>query len=308
MPDGMLAAFMVFTFFVVHISSFSNMKLSSRTRAFKLIEMMFTTVLIGVLGLILYALLNISTILGAKNTAVNTAHQQARVAMIDMLQDLHSAVSQPYLIDASGVAKPTPPPGTTPAPAEGIAFQTWSSGPHKFKNNALAGQNQITLKLTSQSALDSRPAPTPIVGQRVIIPTHQIESDITAVSGTSTNFTITLANNLPVDVKGTDSTAGDLVCFITDRCSYNILTDVHDAANKSLTWNWKGSTRVIGNDITNGTPFSTPLTPAGALYSRFVAAIDLSTSDLKYSNRGYKAANILLNGQVPFKARLTTYQ
>jgi hypothetical protein len=64
----------------------------------------------------------------------------------------------------------------------------------------------------------------------------------------------------------------------------------------------------MGNDITNATPFSTPLTPAGALYSRFVAAIDLSTSDLHYSNRGYKAANILLNGQVPFKARLTTYQ
>ncbi len=62
------------------------------------------------------------------------------------------------------------------------------------------------------------------------------------------------------------------------------------------------------NDITNPRPFSIPTTPAGALYYRFVAAIDLSTSDPKYSKRGYKSANILLNGQVPFKARLTTYQ
>ena len=54
-------------------------------------------------------------------------------------------------------------------------------------------------------------------------------------------------------------------------------------------------------DITNPKPFSTPTTPAGALYYRFVAAIDLSTSDLSYTNRGYKSANILLNGQVPYK-------
>ena len=51
-----------------------------------------------------------------------------------------------------------------------------------------------------------------------------------------------------------------------------------------------------------------PLTPAGALYYRFVAAINLSTADMQYSNRGFKSANILLNGQVPMRARLTTYQ
>jgi hypothetical protein len=66
--------------------------------------------------------------------------------------------------------------------------------------------------------------------------------------------------------------------------------------------------RDIVTDITNPKPFSIPATADGALYYRFVAAIDLSTSDPKYSNRGYKAANILLNGQVPYKARLTTYQ
>ena len=33
---------------------------------------------VGVLGLVIYALLNMGTILGAKNTAMNTAHQRAR--------------------------------------------------------------------------------------------------------------------------------------------------------------------------------------------------------------------------------------
>jgi hypothetical protein len=55
--------------------------------------------LIGVLGLAIYSMLNIGMILGAKNTAVNTAHQQARVAMLQMVQDIHSAVSLPALTD-----------------------------------------------------------------------------------------------------------------------------------------------------------------------------------------------------------------
>ena len=80
------------------------MKLSLTTRGFTLIELMFTTVLIGVLGLIIYSLLNTGMVLGAKNTAVNTAHQQARVAMLEMLQNLHSSVSVPALAQDLGAA------------------------------------------------------------------------------------------------------------------------------------------------------------------------------------------------------------
>ena len=109
----------------------------------------------------------------------------------------------------------------------------------------------------------------------------------------------------------TPSADGDIVCYITDRCSYRVVVD---SAGPPIVYKlqWKresdAAARDIVTDITNPKPFSIPTTPAGALYYRFVAAIDLSTSDPKYTNRGYKAANILLNGQVPYKARLTTYQ
>jgi type II secretory pathway pseudopilin PulG len=285
------------------------MKLSLRARGLTLVETMVTVLLVSVLGLLIYSILYISTVLGAKNTAVNFSHQQARVAMMDMVQDLHTSVSLPALANASG----TPYPSPAPTNAEGIAFQQWSSGPHRIKNDANAGQNQITLKLTTGTG-----NPTPVAGQHLIVPAYQIEADITAVSGGSGSFVMTLGNiygpaltpavtypvsTLPVPIKGTgtNSNVGDIICFVTDRCSYTV-------ANGTLKWNWKGNQRTAGNDITNATPFNTPLTPAGALYYRFVAAINLSTSDLAYSNRGYKSANILLNGQVPMKARLTTYQ
>jgi hypothetical protein len=216
--------------------------------------------------------------------------------MLQMTQDLHMAVSLPALADASGVPYPSPSPGSTPIKdAEGISFQQWAGGPHEIKSDASAGQKVIHIVVTSGQ-------PTPIVGQRLIVPTHQIESDIDAVSGNSSDLILTLHDNLPVPINGTGTNhaIGDVVCYITDHCWYAV-------ANNALTWHRQGD-RVMVTDITNPKPFSVPTTPAGALYYRFVAAIDLSTSDLNYSNRGYKAANILLNGQIPFKTRLTTYQ
>ena len=266
------------------------MKRRSKPYGYTLIELVFSGGILGVVGLALYSLLSLNTILGAKNTAMNTAHQQARTAMVQMLKDLHAAISIPSLADANGNAI------AGAGPAAGITFQEWSSGPHKIKSDATTSQKQINLTLTSGAG------PTPAVGQRLIVPTHQIEDDITAVSGTPGDLTITLAHNLPVAVTGTS--AYTIVCFVTDRCSYTV-------ASGNLQWqgpNGKKSFRVLGSDITSPTPFGTPLTQAGALYYRFVSAINLSTADPSYSNRGFKSANIFLNGQVPMKARLTTYQ
>ncbi|MEP7014165.1 MAG: hypothetical protein ABI925_01875 [Verrucomicrobiota bacterium] len=266
------------------------MKLHTKNRAYTIIELAFSSTVFSTVGLTLYSLLNVTTILGAKNTAMNTAHQQARTAMVQMLGDLHSAISLPYLVDTNG----TQVSGS--GPAAGIAFQQWSSGPHKINADVSTSQNQITLTLTSGAG------PTPVAGQRLIVPTHQIEDDITAVSGSAGSFTVTLAHNVPVGITGT--TSYTIVAFIADRCSYVI-------ANQQLHWNGPTNRQafaVLGTDITSAAPFSTPVTTGGALYYRFVSAINLSTADSQYSNRGFKAANIFLNGQVPMKARLATYQ
>jgi prepilin-type N-terminal cleavage/methylation domain-containing protein len=270
-------------------------------RGLTLVELTVTSAMVGVLGLVIYSLLNIGTILGAKNTAMNTAHQQARIAMLKMIEDLHSAVSLPALQGVVGVQ------------ASGISFQQWGArlsngvmttngGPHKIIEDANVGDDHIHIQVAPNQ-------PRPIVGQRVIVPTHQIEATIVDTKGGSSDFELEFATPLTVAIKGTTSSVGDVVCYITDRCSYDIVqVSAGPPAVYKLQWTYNQTTRDIVNDITNPRPFSIPTTPAGALYYRFVAAIDLSTSDPKYSRRGYKSANILLNGQVPFKARLTTYQ
>jgi type II secretory pathway pseudopilin PulG len=292
------------------------MKLCSKARGIKLVELVVTIAIVSVLGLVLYSLLNISTVLGAKNSAVNTAHQQARIAMVQMLQDLHSSVSAPYLVNTAGNRV------FGAGPAEGITFQQFSGGPYKFKSDTAVGATVVHITYPA-----SPPIPLPAVGQRLIVQSHQVEADITAMSGGPGDLSLTLDNfsvaqgtansygasnggyavhTLPVAINGTTSNVGDVVCFVADRCSYTVI-------NGSLKWQGPTTTShgqffAMGGDITNTKPFSIPVTPAGALYTRFVAAIDLSTADPNYSNRGFKSANIFLNGQVPSKATLTTYQ
>src|ERR1700704_3963162 len=158
------------------------MRLSSQKCGTTLVETIFTTVLVGVVGLVIYSLLNIGTILASKNIAVNGAHQQARTAMLQMVQDLHSSVSLPQLVDINGSPSPTPNPNATPtatpAPtaAPGIAFQLFSSGPHRVTSDVTTLQKTVTI--TSVKNLNPQPSP----GQRLIIPGHGIEDDITAVA------------------------------------------------------------------------------------------------------------------------------
>jgi len=268
----------------------------ARQRAAILIELMVSTTIVLISGSIIYTMLNTGMILFAKNTAINMAHQQARTAVLQMEQDLHSAISIPQLVDSSKTAV------AGNGPSAGISFQLYSKGPLQVASSATQGQNQIVIAVNGY---------VPTVGQRLCIPTHQVEVDIIGVSSGTTNRTLTLASVLPVDVLTTlydpatnQNVAVNVVCFITDRIYYV----VNGAELRYFAPTQPPTGKLMANDITTTTPFSIPVTPAGAQYNRFVAAINLSTADDRSSNRGFKAANMFLNSMVPYRARLCITQ
>jgi hypothetical protein len=277
------------------------MKRTPLLRGVALIELMVSTTIVMLTGGIIFSILNSGMILFAKNTAINMAHQQARVAVLQMEQDLHAAVSIPQLVDANKVGV------AGNGPAAGISFQLYAQGPLQIAPatspvNTL-GQNQINVRVNGF---------TPKVGQRLCIPTHQIELDITGVGAGSTDRILTLASNLTADVKTTlydaatnQNVAVNVVCFITDRMSYVVNSG---GELRYYAPSQPAAGRLMANDITSATPFSIPVTPAGAQYNRFVAAINLSTADDRSSNRGFKAANMFLNAMVPYRARLCITQ
>lgn len=265
-----------------------------RQRAFSLVELSVAAGAASLLGMIVFTVLNTGMVLFAKNTAINVAHQQARMAVIQAETELHSAVSLPQLVDANRV--PVDPTQS----AAGISFQLFAAGPFKVTAKAAAGQNRVTLALGTYQ---------PKAGQRLVIPTHQIELDLAADSTGTGARQVTLAANLTntVDIQLDD--AGtlrnvDVIGFITDRVSYVVVNgELRYYGRRS-----SSSYTVLANSITSAAPFSTPQTPAGAPFFRFVAAINLSTADTSTSNRGFKAANMFLNAQVPCRARLCAYQ
>jgi type II secretory pathway pseudopilin PulG len=258
-----------------------------RLTAFTLVEIMVTTSIIGVVGLIIFSLLNTGLILGAKNTAVNTAHQQARIAMMRMLQDLHSTVSQPYLIDTSYNQVAT-------TSAAGISFQTWWGGPYQIVADSTTSQNTVHIYYAASGIVPD------LTGKRLIIETHEIEDDIVSNTTSDPNdVTITLANNLPTAISNTASY--NIAGFITERASYCVI-------GGELKYTRSGVTVSLGSGITNPSPFSIPTGAGGSSVTGVVSAVNLSTSDYATSNRGFKSANILLNQQIPSKAKLTTLQ
>jgi len=270
------------------------MKTRSASSGFTIVELLITLGCVGILGTVVFTILQTGMTLFAKNTAINLAHQQARVAVLQAESDLHSAVSLPQLVDANRA--PVDPSQS----AAGISFQLFAAGPFKVTAAAAAGATQVTLALGSYQ---------PKAGQRLVISTHQIELDLASDCSGSGNRAVTLVSGIPnavaiqLDDAGTMQNV-DVIGFITDRVSYVV-------ANGELRYYGRGSTTdyvVMANSITSATPFSTPQTPAGAPFFRFVAAINLSTADKNVSNRNYKSANMFLNAQVPCRSRLCAYQ
>ena len=110
----------------LHMKKLSN-------SGFTVAEMAVATAVMAILGIVVFNVLNSGMILYAKNTAVNSAHQEAREGISRLTRDIHAAVSVPqlrssahdttYTATGSFTVVSSAPVNGVPPTAAGVSFQ-----------------------------------------------------------------------------------------------------------------------------------------------------------------------------------------
>ena len=180
----------------LNTSSFSNQS------GFTAAEMVVSTMVMAILGIVFLNVLNSGMILYAKNTAVNSAHEEGRQGINRFTRDLHAAVSVPqlrnnthdanYSCGATGalydcgdpqnansftVVSSTPVGGVAPT-AAGVSFQDVVSGSPDYVWQDNNNPTQIKIK---------DPGDVPTGGMRLIVPQWSVEDAITKQNAAGTN-------------------------------------------------------------------------------------------------------------------------
>ena len=281
-------------------------------RGFTLAEIMVTMAVMTIVGLMVFLVLNSGMVLYAKNTAVNSAHQQARSGVDQMLSNIHNAVSIPELVDTNLQPVAVIGPDGSPTPAPGISYQTFSGGPFPVVVNAVAADTAITLFCPGGYV--------PPANVRVEIPSHNIELDATSSVGIGGFWRFNFASPIGTDVSisGTGIEGGSgvtyvITAFLTTRSSYAVIQTslVGDPFAGELRYyptNQLNNLKVITRNLVSDKPFIIPILPGGALQNRFIAAVNLSTVEPNFTQRGYAAVNMFINSRIPFRCRMTTLQ
>ena len=271
-------------------------------RGFTLPEMLVTMSIMTLVGLMIFLILNSGMVLYAKNTAVNSAHQQARAGVDQMLANLHASVSIPQLTDANLQPVSEVDSNGQPVSTAGISFQTFNAGPFPVVLDASASSTSIILYC---------PGYVPPANARLNIPSHNIELDIVSSVDLATYRQFTLASPIgtAVDIAGSgiEGQSGVtyvITAFITTRLSYAVIgTELRYYPTHDL-----ATYKVLTRNIISQTPFSIPILPGGGLQNRYVAAVNLSTVEPNFTQRGYAAVNMFISSLIPFRCRLTNMQ
>jgi hypothetical protein len=311
--------------------------------AFTFAEMAVAVGVLGLLGLVFFQVLQTGLTLSAKNTAVNAAHEQARLGIVRLTRDLHASVSVPQLRDTtyavvSSTPSPSASPGATPPTAPGVSFQNIAYGP----NFIWSDPGSSTLIMIHDGASP------PIPGMRLIVPFWAIEDDITKVTGASVVshsnvWTAHAQESVLRNKTPAFSGATYAITYYTNRAMYLVQNGsyVADSAgdfnlvsgqyvqvapgtgayhyengelhfymqryNTSTNANYWSDTATVARYLSSPKPFSVPLNRYGGPDNRYVK-VQISARDPKSTNRGYIATSSLLNTQIDYRSRLTVYQ
>ena len=191
-------------------------------------EMVVSTMVMAILGIVFLNVLNSGMILYAKNTAVNSAHEEAREGISRLTRDIHAAVSVPQLrnnttdtnktVAASFAVVSSAPVSGVPPTAAGVSFQNVVSGSPDFVWKDPGNASMIMV--------NDNPG-QPNAGMRLIVPFWGIEDDIQKVAGANgynkkSNVFLTGGGETTVVSKAPAYLSGDAyaMTYYTERMVY----------------------------------------------------------------------------------------
>ena len=157
--------------------------------AFTAVEMVVSTMIMAILGIVFLNVLNSGMILYAKNTAVNAAHEEGREGVNRLTRDLHAAISVPQLrtnthdSTYSVAGSFTVPTAAADVMAAGVSFQNVVPGSPDYVWQDPGNANLILIKDPGVC-----PGPNcPTAGMRLIVPFWRVEDDIVKITGNPQN-------------------------------------------------------------------------------------------------------------------------
>jgi type II secretory pathway pseudopilin PulG len=315
-------------------------------RAFTFAEMGVAVGVLGLLGLVFFQVLQSGLTLSAKNTAVNSAHEEARQGILRLTRDLHASVSVPQLRDTSfnvvdPTLSPSASPSATPPTAAGVSFQNVVPGSPDYVWKDSVSANLIMIK----------DGASPQPGMRLIIPAWGIEEDIVrTTAGGAANHSNIFTTNFPTGVNTKNSkthgnsisTTSYAITYYTNRVMYLVKngnyvadpkgdftqptpgtyvqvspgTGQYHYENGELHYylrRYNGSAfywqdvAIVARFLSSPTPFSVPLNRYGGPDNKYIA-VQLSARDPKSTNRGYVATSSLLDTRIDYRSRITIFQ
>ena len=315
--------------------------------AFTVVEMGIAVGVVGLLGLMFFQVLQSGLTLSAKNAAVNSAHEEARLGVQRLTRDLHASVSVPQLRDTSfnvvdSTLSPSASPSATPPTAAGVSFQNIVQGSPDYVWQDPGNASLIMIR-------DGAGQPSP--GMRLIIPAWGIEDDIAKVTaaGTASHSNVFTVHSLETNIKNPKTYGGTsyAITYYTNRVMYlvqngNYVADskgdftlsggvytqvapgtgqyryengeLHYYQQRSTSSNpavagtlFWKDTAVVARFLSNPKPFSVPLNRYGGPDNKYIK-VQMSARDPKSTNRGYMATASLLDTQVDYRSRLTVFQ
>jgi prepilin-type N-terminal cleavage/methylation domain-containing protein len=236
-----------------------------KARAFTLVEIMVTVAVIGVAGAGIFEVLRTGTILFGKNTSINLSHSESRYGLLQLQNDLTSAVSTPLL---TGSGTPTivsgtiSTSGTTNGPAAGVYFQEYAAGPLCL---ASSGTTATTLPIITGTTFTALPGQVIHIEATPLITTSTnslLEAPISAVTRSGTTSTVTITNTLQ-NFALTDPISGTplhVACFFTTPVVYVVQNGqlVRYTLDPAGTGTMIPKVLVNNFSVTSPTPFTMP--------------------------------------------------